>query len=160
MAHVVLAHFFCVKSFGRQLVKPFALCYRTLSLSKKGTQTPIFRLCLLQPNGCMDQNAIWYDGRPRPGNIVLDADTAAPPRDRAPNFGPCLSCLSANVGVLWPNGSTDQDETWRAGRPRTWPHCVRWKLRSPPQRDTAPSFRPISVVAKWLDGSRCHLVGR
>jgi len=29
----------------------------------------------------------------------------------------------------------------------------------PPQRGTAPSnFRP-SVVAKWLDGSRCHLVG-
>jgi len=23
-----------------------------------------------------------------------------------------------------------------------------------------PSFRPISVVAKWLDGSRCHLVGK
>ena len=29
-----------------------------------------------------------------------------------------------------------------------------------PQRCTAPNFRPISVVAKWLDGSRCHLVGR
>ena len=29
-----------------------------------------------------------------------------------------------------------------------------------PQRGTAPNFRPIFVVAKWLDGSRCHLVGR
>jgi len=28
------------------------------------------------------------------------------------------------------------------------------------QRDTAPNFRPISVVAKWLDGLRCHLVWR
>jgi len=28
------------------------------------------------------------------------------------------------------------------------------------QRGTAPNFRPISVVAIWLDGSRCHLVGR
>jgi len=28
------------------------------------------------------------------------------------------------------------------------------------QRGTAPNFWPISVVAKWLDGSRCHLVGR
>jgi len=27
-----------------------------------------------------------------------------------------------------------------------------------PQRDTAPNFRPISVLAKWLDGSRCYLV--
>jgi len=23
-----------------------------------------------------------------------------------------------------------------------------------------PNFRPISVVVKWLDKSRCHLVGR
>jgi len=32
----------------------------------------------------------------------------------------------------------------------------------PPQRGTAfpPNFQPVSVVAKWLDGSRCHLVGR
>jgi len=29
-----------------------------------------------------------------------------------------------------------------------------------PQRGTAPNFRPVSVVAKWLDGSRCHLVPR
>ena len=31
----------------------------------------------------------------------------------------------------------------------------------PPQRGTAPppNFRPISVAAKWLDGSRCHLDG-
>jgi len=29
-----------------------------------------------------------------------------------------------------------------------------------PQRDTAPNFRPISVVAKWMDGLRYHLVWR
>ena len=29
----------------------------------------------------------------------------------------CLSCLSVcNVGVLWPNGWMDQDETWPGGR--------------------------------------------
>ena len=28
------------------------------------------------------------------------------------------------------------------------------------QRGTAPNFRPISVEAKWLHGSRCHLVWR
>jgi len=28
-----------------------------------------------------------------------------------------------------------------------------------PQRGTAPNFRPMSVVAKRLDGSRCHLAG-
>ena len=42
----------------------------------------------------------------------------------------CLSVLSVspvcNVGVLWPKGWMDQDETWRAGRPRPWLQCVRW----------------------------------
>jgi len=27
-------------------------------------------------------------------------------------------------------------------------------------RNPTPNFRPISVAAKWLDGSRCHLVWR
>ena len=60
-------------------------------------------------------------------------------------------CL--HVGVLWSNGWMDEDETWHAGRPRTWPHYVRWEPSSPPL-----NFWPISVVAKWLDGLRCHLV--
>jgi len=73
-----------------------------------------------------------------------------------------LSCLSVcNVGVLWPNGGMDQDETWRAGRPRPWPHFLRWRLSSPSPKGAQPSnFRLISVVAKRLDGSRCHLVRR
>ena len=67
----------------------------------------------------------------------------------------CLSCL---VRALWPNGWTDQDETWHAGRPRPWPHCVRWDPAPPPQRGRAsPIFGPY-VMAKWLDGLRCHLV--
>ena len=28
------------------------------------------------------------------------------------------------------------------------------------ERGTAPNFQAIPVVAKWLDGSRCHLVWR
>jgi len=28
-----------------------------------------------------------------------------------------------------------------------------------PKRVTAPNFRPISIVAKWLDASRCHALG-
>ena len=78
----------------------------------------------------------------------------------------CLSvCLSAltvlsvcDDGVLWPNGWMDQDEAWHAGRPRPQPHCVRWGPSSPSLNGTAPNFRSVSVVAKWLDGLRCHLV--
>jgi len=56
----------------------------------------------------------------------------------------CLPvCPVCNVGVLWPNGWTDQDETWHAGRPRPWPHCVRWGPSCPsPKRHSPPIFGP------------------
>ena len=54
----------------------------------------------------------------------------------------------------------DQDETRHAGRPRPWPHCVRWGPTYLPLRGKPPNFWPISVAAKWLHGSRCHLVWR
>jgi len=45
---------------------------------------------------------------------------------------PMLSvCPVCNVRALWPNGWSDQDETWRAGRPRPWSLCVRWGPSSP-----------------------------
>jgi len=31
---------------------------------------------------------------------------------------------------------------------------------SPPKGTQPPNFRPMSIVAKRLDGSRCHLVRR
>jgi len=66
----------------------------------------------------------------------------------------CLSVLSVcDVGVLWPNSWMDQDETCHTGRPRPWPHCVRWGPSSPPQKDGgAPphNFLPMSIVAKWI----------
>ena len=62
----------------------------------------------------------------------------------------CLSCLSVcpvcpvrNVRALWPNGWTDQDETCLAGRPRPWPHCVRWGPSSlSPDGAQPPIFGP------------------
>ena len=57
----------------------------------------------------------------------------------------CLSCLSiclfvSNVGVLWPNGWIDRDETWQGGRPRSRPHCVRWGPTSPSPKGAQPQF--------------------
>jgi len=77
----------------------------------------------------------------------------------------CPACPVCNVGVLWPNGWMDLDKTWQL-------HCVRWGPSSPTERGkAAPTFeiygcrlcprpynpRPMSIVAKRLDGSRCHL---
>ena len=60
----------------------------------------------------------------------------------------CLSvCLRRWCSLLWPNGWTDQDETWHAGTPRPWPHCVRWGPSRPPQ--TYPIFGPFLL---WPNG--------
>ena len=68
---------------------------------------------------------------------------------------PVLSvCLSVcNVGVLWPNGWMDQDETSHAGRPRTWPHCVGWRpSRSSPKGQSPPTFSPYQLWPNaWMD---------
>jgi len=64
----------------------------------------------------------------------------------------CLSvpsvCLSCDVRALWPNSWTDQDETWHAGRPRPWPHSVRWGPSSPSFKGAeTPIFDPYLAVA-------------
>jgi len=84
-----------------------------------------------------------------PGHIVLDEVPGSP---CAICQLSCLSCLSVrlsvcNVRALWPNGWTDQNETWHAGRPRPWPHCVRWGPSSPSPKGAQPSpiFGPYQL---------------
>jgi len=71
-------------------------------------------------------------------------------------------CLSVcDVGALWPNDWMDQDETWHGDRPS--PNCIKWVPSSPPPKGHSPTphdFLAMSFLAKRLDGSRCHLVGR
>jgi len=77
-----------------------------------------------------------------PGDIVLDWNPALSQKGHSPPiFGPCL---------LWPNGWMDQDATWYGGRSRHRPHCVRWGQAPPERGIAAPSFRPLSIVAKRL----------
>jgi len=66
----------------------------------------------------------------------------------------CPVCSACNVGVLRPNGWTDQDTTWYGGRPRPRGHAL-WYASSPPtERGTAaPTFSAHvyfgpSIVAK------------
>jgi len=68
-----------------------------------------------------------------------------------------------SVGVFWPNGWMDQDETWHGGRPLPFPHCVRWRPSCPPQNgDTAaPTFRPMSLWPNgWMDQDAAWYGGR
>jgi len=67
----------------------------------------------------------------------------------------CLSCLYVcNVRALWPNGWMDQDETWHAGRPRPWPHCVRRGPSSPSPKGAQPTQFSAHIccsqMAAWI----------
>jgi len=59
-----------------------------------------------------------------------------------------------DVGVFWPNGWTDQDETWHAGRPRPWPQCVkRGPSFSSPKGAQLPHFSAhicCDQMAAWI----------
>jgi len=73
---------------------------------KKAQQPPLFAH-VLWPNACMDQDATWYGGRPRPRTHCVRWGPSSPhPKKGAqqpPILGPCL---------LWPNDWMDQDATW------------------------------------------------
>jgi len=88
-----------------------------------------------------------------PSDIMLDGDPAPLPKKvQNPHFFPCL---------LLPNGQMDQDATWY-GVGLSQDHIVVDGDPAPPsrKRDTAPNFGTLFVVAKGLDGRRCHLVRR
>ena len=67
---------------------------------------------------------------------------------------PCLSCLTAcDVGVLWPNGWMDQDETSHGGRPRPGHIELDGDPAPQPQRGTAhlTIFGPCLLRPKgWI----------
>jgi len=72
--------------------------------------------------------------------------------DRCPVLPVCLSVC--DVGVLWLNSWTDQDETWHVGRPRPRPQCVRWGCSSPSNgAQPTPQFLarvPCGQKARWI----------
>ena len=70
------------------------------SLPQKGQRPPIFFPCLLWPNGWMDQDVTWREGRPRPRPHCVTWGPSSPPKgDSPPIFGPCQ---------LWTNGHPSQ----------------------------------------------------
>ena len=55
-------------------------------LPQKGTAPNIFGPYLLRPNGCMDQNATWYGGRPRLRRFCVRLQTAKHSTPNAPEL--------------------------------------------------------------------------
>ena len=127
---------------GRPFVKRFAVRYRTVvctvlsvTLVYYGQMVGWIKMPLRMEVGL------------GPGHIVLGGNQVpAPKRGTAPPictdppiFGPCM---------LWPNGWMDQHATWYGSRPRPRRHCVRWGPSYPKRGTAAPTFRPMSIVAR------------
>jgi len=104
--------------------------------------------------------AKWLDGSRchlvglNQSDIVLAGDPAPPPQkeSRAPPIFGHVYCGQAAGWIKMPLGmevSLGPGHIVLDGDPAP-----------PPKVAQAPSFWPISVVAKWLHGSRCHLAGR
>jgi len=67
---------------------------------KKRHSPPLFCPCLMWPNDWMDQDANWYDGRPRPRPYRVRCGPSSPSKGAQPSIlVPCL---------LWPNGRLSQ----------------------------------------------------
>jgi len=121
-----------------------------------GAPSPIFGPFLLWPNGSMHQDATCYECKTQLRGLCVRWRPSPPKKGGGAShqiFGPCL---------FWPNGWTDQDATWHGGRPQPRRLCVRWGP-SPSSAhaegvEPLPNFRPIFIVAKRLDASKCHLV--
>jgi len=101
-----------------------------------------------------------------PGDIVLDEDPARPPQQGGgapPQLsahvycGQTAGCIKMVLGVevdLSPGDFVLDMGTHRPGSP------LPKKGRSFLVPLQFSYFRPISIVAKWLDTSRCHLIWR
>jgi len=88
-----------------------------------------------------------------PGDIVLDGDPALAQRGTAPQFSGHVCCGQTAGWIKIPLGvevGLGPGDIVLDGDP------------SPPKKghSTSPTFHPMSVVAKQLDGSTCHLVRR
>jgi len=91
-----------------------------------------------------------------PYQILLDGDPALLPkrgggRRKNPQFSAHVNCGQTVRWIKMPLGT----EVGLASG-----HSVLDGTQPVPHRGTAPNFWRMSVVAKQLDASRCHLVGR
>jgi len=142
-------------------------------LAPKGGTAPPILAHVLWPNGCMDQGGTGVGLGP--GHIVLQRTQlplkgGTPPH---PPFSARVCCgqtagwikipldREVDVGPGRPMSVVDEDTMHLYGdRPRPRRHCVKWKFSSPRKGHSTLRFRPMSIVAKWLDGSRRHLIRR
>jgi len=139
--------------------RPRRLCVRWGHRSppqKRGGAPQIFGSCLLWPNGWMDQDRTWHGGRPQPrrpcgvrwGPSPLPKKGAGSPPQFSAHFycSQTAGCTEVPLGMelgLSPGDFVLDGDT------------------APPQKGVdPPNLRPVFIVPKRLDASRCRLVWR
>ena len=102
----------------------------------------------------MDQDATWYEGRPRAGqHCVKCGPISTHLKGTAPPQFSVHVCCGQTAG--WIKMSLGRKVGFGPG------HIVLHGHPPPlPKKGTAPNFRPMSIVAKRLDGSRWQLAWR
>jgi len=120
---------------------------------QNGSRAPNFRPCLLWPDCWMDQDATWRGGRswPRP-HCARWGPSSPSPKVHSPKFSAHVCCGQMAGWIKMPLGreiglSPNDIVLDGAKLPLA-------------QKGWSPNFRPMSIVAKQLDGSRWHLVRR
>jgi len=125
----------------------------TPPFSKKGTEpSPNFRPMFIVAKR-LDGSRCQYGGRPRPKRhcVTWGPSSPSPKRGQSPQFLAHIYCGQTGAWINMPLGMVVGFGPWHTvidGDPAPLP-----KNGAQP-----PQFRPMFVVAKRLDCSRCHLV--
>ena len=133
-----------LQHFKATFCKTVPTCCRTVVCL---SVCPVCDIGVLWPNGWMDQDETWYDGRPRPRPHCVDGDPTPPhPKGHSPQLSVHLCCGQTAGWIKMPLGrevSLGPGHIVLGGDPAP-----------PPQRGTAAptNFRPMSVVTNgWMD---------
>ena len=131
------------------------------------TVRPMLSVCLsvclsvsdtgvLRQNGWMDRDETWHKGRPRPRSQFLRWGPTSRNGTQFSNFRPLSVCGQMAGWIKMPLGSEvglGPGDTVLGWYPTT-------PSQKGAQQTLAYTFPPKSIVAKRLDGLRCHLVRR
>jgi len=143
--------------FWRPFVKRFALCYQTIVCLSVPSCLSVLSVCIYfvtlvycgQTAGCINM-PLGTEVCFNPGDFVLDEDPAPSPKWERSQFSPHVYCGRTAGCIKMPLGMkvglSSGDFVGSSPLPK--------------QGAEPPNFRPMSIVAKYLNGSRCHLVWR
>jgi len=144
--------------FWATVCKTVALSYGTVVLSVLSclsclTDLSVGDVGVLWPNGLLacqvsswtNQDETRHASKPQPGHIVLDRNTAPPPKVAQPQLSAHICCAK------WPDGSSCHlVRTTEIGLGPSDIVSDGDPAPPPPKKGRGPNFRPMSIVAKRL----------